>query len=205
MSLKAGELKARVTKLTNEQSKITGYFNELIAWFGESKKDYKIDTFFAVLREFYEAFSAEMAVLEQKKKEAEETKKKLKAQEEMSRNIRAHAMDHFQQETEGLNSTLVIKKKIQQVRASKSRTSIIPTMNEPISSRRSMPMQRAGTGIQPQSSGMNLGVPDNRFNVDDLSSDSMSRISEVYSMSQEELSTSEDDLITESHMYKIRK
>ena len=59
MSLKAGELKTRATKLTNEQSKITGYFNELIAWFGESKKDYKIDTFFGVLREFYEAFSAE--------------------------------------------------------------------------------------------------------------------------------------------------
>ena len=68
-----------------------------------------------------------------------------------------------------------------------------------------MPMQRAGTGIQLQSSGMNLGVPDNRYNIDDFSSDSMSRISEVYSMSQEELSTSEDDLVTESHMYKIHK
>ena len=67
MSLMASELRNKVKVLSDDMSKVSGYFNELLDEFGESKDEYTADTFFEVLVKFYDAFMSELATLEKKK------------------------------------------------------------------------------------------------------------------------------------------
>ena len=96
LSIKTGDMKARVQALQDGMNKLTGYFNELIVEFGESKEDYTVDSFFKVLVDFYDIFMNELATLEKKKKDAEELRKRMANQEMITKSIRAHAMDTFQ-------------------------------------------------------------------------------------------------------------
>lgn len=149
LSIKTGDMKARVQALQDGMNKLTGYFNELIVEFGESKEDYTVDSFFKVLVDFYDIFMNELATLEKKKKDAEELRKRMANQEMITKSIRAHAMDTFRENTKGLTSKeLANQIKKQTMRESRIRQSMAPAMNLGVSTRPSY-----GLGRQSRASG----------------------------------------------------
>ena len=194
MSLKASELRNKVKVLSDDMSKVSGYFNELLDEFGESKDEYTADTFFEVLVKFYDAFMSELATLEKKKAQAEELKRKRKAQEELNKLKDRSAMDDFHKDTKGLNSTQVFKKaKKSAVFESRIRQSMNPSYNSP------PPLESHTRPLQSSffSPRETLGI-ENRFSAINNCRESMlSNVSEDYGMDLQEISSSDDDLETE--------
>lgn len=194
MSLKASELRNKVKVLSDDMSKVSGYFNELLDEFGESKDEYTADTFFEVLVKFYDAFMSELATLEKKKAQAEELKRKRKAQEELNKLKDRSAMDDFHKDTKGLNSTQVFKKaKKSAVFESRIRQSMNPSYNSP------PPLESHTRPLQSSffSPRETLGI-ENRFSAINNCRESMlSNVSEDYGMDLQEVSSSDDDLETE--------
>ena len=80
---------------------MNGYFNQLLETWGENKETYTVDSFFDVFVQFYDQFMGELNLLEKKKQEAEEIRKKREAQEKMTRSIQEHAVDNFQKDMAG--------------------------------------------------------------------------------------------------------
>ena len=74
---------------------------------GEKKTEYTADSLFGVFISFYDEFVTELNMLEKKKQDAEEMRKKREAQEKMARSIQEHAMDNFQKDIAGKASNAV--------------------------------------------------------------------------------------------------
>ena len=64
---------------------MNGYFGQLLDMWGEKKTEYTADSFFGVFISFYDEFVTELNMLEKKKQDAEEMRKKREAQEKMAR------------------------------------------------------------------------------------------------------------------------
>lgn len=204
LSIKTGDMKAHVQALQDGMNKLTGYFNELIVEFGESKEDYTVDSFFKVLVDFYDIFMNELATLEKKKKDAEELRKRMANQEMITKSIRAHAMDTFRENTKGLTSKeLANQIKKQTMRESRIRQSMAPmapmapAMSLGVSTRPSY-----GLGRQSRASGnvrdmlRESGIGLNRSyldEVDDRRESTASYISDVMSLDTDSLAESEGD------------
>ena len=101
ISLRLPDLQKSLKSLTEESNRVNGYFSQLLETWGESKETYTADSFFDVFIQFYDQFIGELNLLEKKKKEAEEIRKKREAQEKMARSIQEHAMDNFQKDMAG--------------------------------------------------------------------------------------------------------
>lgn len=86
---------------------MNGYFGQLLDMWGEKKTEYTADSFFGVFISFYDEFVTELNMLEKKKQDAEEMRKKREAQEKMARSIQEHAMDNFQKDIAGKASNAV--------------------------------------------------------------------------------------------------
>ncbi len=101
ISLRIPDLQKSLKTLTEERNRVNGYFNQLLETWGENKETYTVDSFFDVFVQFYDQFMGELNLLEKKKQEAEEIRKKREAQEKMTRSIQEHAMDNFQKDMAG--------------------------------------------------------------------------------------------------------
>lgn len=203
MSLKATELKDKVKSLSDDMSTVTGYFNQLIDEFGEKKDDYTVDTFFGVLVNFYDAFMVELETLEKKKADAEEMKKKRKAQEELNRLKEKNALENFQERTKGLTSSQVINQaKKNAVRENRARQSMSPGMMTPLASRLSGEMRMSFRQSDVFSTHHDLGR-ESRFDpVDNYRNSMLSGVSEAYSMSDDDRS-SDDDFVTAARSRRL--
>lgn len=196
MSLKATELKDKIKSLSDDMSTVTGYFNQLIEEFGEKKDDYTVDTFFGVLVTFYDAFMVELETLEKKKADAEEMKKKRKAQEELNKLQNKNAMDNFQKATKDLTSSQVISKaKRNTVRENRARQSMSPGMMTPLASRLSGEMRLSFRQSDVFSTHHNLGRESHFDPANNYRDSMLSGVSEAYSADDYDIS-SDDDFVT---------
>lgn len=190
-------MKPRVQALQDGMNKLTGYFNELIVEFGESKDDYTVDSFFGVLVDFYDIFMTELETVEKKKKEAEELRKRMENQEMITKSINAHAMDNFRENTKGLTSKeLASQIQKQTMRESRMRQSMA-TSNSGVSMQQSYGLRRQSrasenvrdilrqSGIGPKQSYLD--------DMDERRESTISYISDVMSLDTDCLEESEGD------------
>lgn len=184
---KVGDMSTRFEVLRSLQSRVKDAFRDLLAWFGESEKDYTENTFFKVIIEFYKAFNDEMKELEEKKKKSEEIKRQQRLQETLlNAASQQHAMDDFQHEMHGKSSRTMLETFRQSIRGSDNRKSTMPMPFEPIS-------------VHGRSSNFRqLGAPINRLSYMSTGSDGMNNLSDILSSSQEDSDYSYDSLLLES-------
>ena len=170
----------RFEELHSLQAKVKDAFRDLLAWFGESEKDYTENTFFKVISDFYKMFNNEMKELEKRKKQSEEIKRQKQLQEELLHAAGQHAMDEFQNDTQGKNSRMVSQSFRQSMRGIASRKSMQPMPFEPISAQGRNTISRQ------------LGVPTNRLSIMSSESDTMNEEDDYNSLSQNESDISDD-------------
>ena len=181
---KVGEMSNRFEVLRSMQSRVKDAFRDLLAWFGESEKDYTENSFFKVISEFYKAFNDEMKALEKNKKRSEEIKRQQRLQETLLHAAsQQHAMDDFQSEMHGKNSRTMLETFRQSLRGSGDRKSTMPMPFEPIS------VQRRSTNFG------QLGAPVNRLSYMSTGSNGMTNLSDILSSSQEDSDDSFDSSI----------
>ena len=183
VSPKVGDMSTRFEELRSLQSRVKSAFHDLLAWFGESEKDYTENSFFQVISEFYKAFNDEMKELEKKKKKSEEIKRQQQLQETLLHAAGHHAMDDFQNDIQGKNSRIVSEHYRQSTRGSGNRKSTAPIPFEPIS----VPGRRSN--VKP------LGAPTNKLSYMSTESDNMINLYDIYSSGQEESDDSMDSSI----------
>ena len=180
ISPKVGDMTTRFEELHSLQAKVKDAFRDLLAWFGESEKDYTENTFFKVISDFYKMFNNEMKELEKRKKQSEEIKRQKQLQEELLHAAGQHAMDEFQNDTQGKNSRMVSQSFRQSMRGIASRKSMQPMPFEPISAQGRNTISRQ------------LGVPTNRLSIMSSESDTMNEEDDYNSLSQNESDISDD-------------
>ena len=196
MSLKSSILQEKVKSLSNEMTQVDAYFKTLLEEFGESKEDYPSpEAFFGVWIEFYDFFMTELQLLEKKKADAEELERQRKAQEALNKLKEKHAMEQFQENTKGLSSSQVFEQTKKEVmRERRARQSIAP------SSPTHMTRPSLGTTLKERQNRMfpqdNLGVETFRFQRSEIRESYLSIASEVFSAESDDLSSSDDDIIT---------
>lgn len=177
IGLKIADMSKCFDELSSMQKKVRDVFLDLLVWFGESEKEYKESSFLKVIYDFYEAFTNEMKQLEKNKKRSEEIRKQKELQEQLTQAAKPHAMDNFQNDTQGKNSLWVSQTFGQSLRVSMARASVTPMPMQPISAPlRTSPLRQLGAPVNRLSyRSMDSSTPNY---LDDILSDNQSDSSE---------------------------